>query len=42
MVPATSPWLDEGRDLLEQIRQELQASHKVIVTEPWWGEEPAA
>jgi len=32
-------WLDEGRELLADIRSELTALAKVITHEDWWGEE---
>lgn len=32
-------WLAEGRALLAEVRAEL-TSYSVVVTEPWWGEEP--
>jgi len=35
-------WLGEGHRLLAETRTALAASHSVLVTEPWWGEEPSA
>jgi hypothetical protein len=34
-------WLREGRRLLTQVREALGDQYRVVVTEPWWGEEPA-
>lgn len=43
-VPIDSPgdvaWLREGRRLLREVRSALAAEYRVVVTEPWWGEEP--
>lgn len=33
-------WLRDGRRLLREIRSALGAEYDVVVTEPWWGEEP--
>jgi hypothetical protein len=33
-------WLSEGEDLLDGVRSALEGQHQVVVTEPWWGEEP--
>jgi hypothetical protein len=33
-------WLDEGRRLFVEVRTVLSPGVKVVVTEPWWGEEP--
>ncbi|KQP64480.1 MULTISPECIES: hypothetical protein [unclassified Nocardioides] len=33
-------WLSEGKRLLGEVRSALQDQHQVVVTEPWWGEEP--
>jgi hypothetical protein len=35
-----SAWLETGRDLLHETRQELGTRYTVVVTEPWWGEPP--
>lgn len=40
--PGDIGWLGEGRRLLAETRTALAASHRVVVTEPWWGEEPSA
>jgi hypothetical protein len=34
-------WVLEGRRLLAELRAALGTSAEVVVTEPWWGEEPA-
>ena len=33
-------WLSTGRELLFRVRAELAGRYEVIVTEPYWGEEP--
>jgi hypothetical protein len=33
-------WLREGKGLLDAIRAELGTKYRVVVTEPWWGEDP--
>lgn len=33
-------WLTEGRILLSELRANLGESFEIVVTEPWWGEEP--
>lgn len=33
-------WLREGKRLLGEVRSALGAAYRVVVTEPWWGEEP--
>lgn len=33
-------WLREGRRLLHEVRAALGAEYRVVVTEPWWGEDP--
>jgi hypothetical protein len=33
-------WLLEGKRLLSSIRDALSRDYRVVVTEPWWGEEP--
>ena len=35
-----SEWLDEGTTLLHDVRSELGSAYEIVVTEPWWGEEP--
>ena len=35
-------WLDEGAGLLAEVRTALGDDYEVVVTEPWWGEEPSA
>jgi hypothetical protein len=34
-------WLAEGVRLLGEVRAALGDEYRVVVTEPWWGEEPA-
>jgi hypothetical protein len=34
-------WLAVGTALLAELRLALQPDYDVVVTEPWWGEEPA-
>ncbi len=34
-------WIARGIDLLDQTRHELSGRAKVVVTEPWWNEEPS-
>lgn len=34
-------WLAVGKALLNDVRLALGDSYEVIVTEPWWGEEPS-
>ena len=36
------PWLVEERSLLAETRAALEGVYEVIVTEPWWGEQPHA
>ena len=38
--PGDSAWLQEGRQLLMEVRDALGNDYRVVVTEPWWGEEP--
>ncbi len=40
--PCDTDWLGEGRRLLAETRTALADSHCIVVTEPWWGEEPSA
>jgi hypothetical protein len=35
-------WLNEGTALLGEVRMALGSAYEVVVTEPWWGEEPSA
>lgn len=35
-------WLNEGTGLLAEVRTALGTDYVVVVTEPWWGEEPSA
>lgn len=35
-----SAWLGEGRSLLRRTRDALASDFEVVVTEPWWGEDP--
>ncbi len=34
-------WLERGVTLLSEIRSALGENYDVVVTEPWWGEEPS-
>jgi hypothetical protein len=38
--PGDSAWLRHGRQLLHEIRASLGNEYRVIVTEPWWDEDP--
>jgi hypothetical protein len=38
--PGDVVWLEEGRGVLSELRQALGGGYDVVVTEPWWGEEP--
>ena len=38
--PGDSAWLAEGKALLTSVREAAPATHEIIATEPWWGEEP--
>ena len=40
--PGDHAWLGEGIELLGAIRQAVSPGVEVVVTEPWWGEEPSA
>lgn len=33
-------WINEGTSLLSEVREALGDAFQVIVTEPWWGEQP--
>ena len=33
-------WIEEGIRLLQATREALSPDVEVVVTEPWWGEEP--
>lgn len=33
-------WLAEGIALLAEVRAAAQPEYAILVTEPWWGEEP--
>ena len=33
-------WLADGRELLSAVRSALGEGFAVVVSEPWWGEEP--
>lgn len=35
-----SAWLGEGVSLLRRTRDALGSDFQVVVTEPWWGEDP--
>jgi hypothetical protein len=39
--PGDKPWLDEGRQLLGELRRALHGRYEVVVTEPWWGDPSA-
>lgn len=34
-------WIAEGRVLLRRLREAVEREHTVVVTEPWWGDDPA-
>lgn len=36
-----SAWLEGGRRLLAEVRQALGPDYEVVVTEPWWREDPS-
>jgi hypothetical protein len=38
--PGDNAWLAEGKELLDRVRRALGVEYRVIVTEPWWGEDP--
>lgn len=38
--PGDEAWLSWGRRLLGGVRTALRDQYQVVVTEPWWGEEP--
>ncbi len=40
--PGDAPWVEEGIRLLRATREALGPGTEVVVTEPWWGEEPTA
>jgi hypothetical protein len=40
--PGDAEYLAEGTGLLATVRAALNGRFRVIVTEPWWGEEPQA
>lgn len=33
-------WIAEGVALLAEVRKAVSGRYEVVVTEPWWGEEP--
>lgn len=35
-------YLDRGVELLAETRDALRDLYEVVVTEPWWGEDPAS
>jgi hypothetical protein len=35
-------WLEEGERLLAETREALCDAYTIVVTEPWWGEDPSA
>jgi len=43
-VPLDGPgdlvWLSQGKRLLDEVRAALHDQYRIVVTEPWWGEEP--
>jgi hypothetical protein len=39
--PGEEQWLDDGRRLSSELRDAVEGRFEVIVTEPWWGAEPA-
>jgi hypothetical protein len=38
--PGDVAWLSQGVRLLGEVRAALHDHYQVVVTEPWWGEEP--
>jgi hypothetical protein len=38
--PGDADYLGEGTSLLAAVRAALKGRFQVVVTEPWWGEEP--
>ena len=38
--PGDEAWLTKGRDLLFRLRSALGPDYQVVVTEPWWDEDP--
>ena len=34
-------WLAEGKVLLGELRKAVGGSYTIVVTEPWWGEQPS-
>lgn len=38
--PGDDAWLAEGRRLLSAVRAALEGQHRVVVTEPWWDQQP--
>ena len=39
--PGDPAWIREGSGVLAEIRAALGSEYEVVVTEPWWGEDPA-
>ena len=39
--PGDTDYLAEGKRLLGAVREALAGRYRVLVTEPWWGEEPS-
>jgi hypothetical protein len=39
--PGDSAWMDLGIRLLHEVRTHLADRYRVVVTEPWWGEDPS-
>lgn len=39
--PGDVAWLEEGVELLRRTREALGSDIQVVVTEPWWGEQPS-
>lgn len=40
--PGDSEWIERGIGLLHEVRSLLADHYQVVVTEPWWGEEPSS
>jgi hypothetical protein len=38
--PGDPEWIADGRGLLAELRSAVRPDYEVIVTEPWWAEEP--
>lgn len=38
--PGDPAWLGEGTQLLRDIRRAVAPGVEIVVTEPWWGDDP--